>query len=151
MRFAGALLLLVLAMPPAQRRQPTIELEHQIAGPAWKTWSLRLEANGKIIEERYDWSSKNYHSAKTRCKLTRDEAAKVIELATQATRGLPLMVDEGKPAAIDGPYKRIHVQGSDRDIDSWWESLGAESASDEAQDFVAAWQKVEVLLNCSGK
>jgi hypothetical protein len=149
--FGGLILILaMLASFPAQARGTKwlIELDHQIVGPGWKTWSLRLESSGKVVEESYDWSSKRYHQVKTRCKLTEAESLAATNLATTLVDSLPSTVDAGRPVPIDGPNKRIAVRRANRIQSSSWFFPEDSTPSTEAQEFARKWQQIETLLAC---
>jgi hypothetical protein len=135
----------------ARDRKALIELNHQIVGPALETWSLRLEENGKIVEERYDVSKEPYLWVETRCKLSKVESERAVEASRQLLSTLPATVDQDRPVAFDGPSKRLIVrQGGDVRISSWY-STEDTNPSDEAQAFARSWEGIEDLLVCATK
>jgi hypothetical protein len=135
----------------ARDRKALVELDHQIVGPALETWSLRLEANGKIVEERYDVSKKPYLWVETRCKLSKVDSERAVEASRQLLSTLPMTVDQGRAIAFDGPSKRLIVRQGDDVLTSSWYFPDDKNPSDEAQAFVRTWENVQALLMCATK
>lgn len=135
----------------ARDQDALVELNHQIVGPALKTWSLRLEANGKIVEERYDVSKKPYLRKETRCQLTKVESERALEASRQLLSTLPMTIDQDRPIAFDGPSKQLTVRQGDSFRTSSWYSPEGTNRSDEAQAFARSWEKVQAFLMCPSK
>ncbi|KGQ20384.1 hypothetical protein LF41_921 [Lysobacter dokdonensis DS-58] len=112
---------------------------------------MRLEANGKIVEERYDVSKKPYLWVETRCKLSKIDSERAVEASRQLLSTLPMTVDQGRAIAFDGPSKRLIVRQGDDVLTSSWYSSDDNSPSDEAQAFVRTWENVQALLMCAAK
>lgn len=147
---ARVVFLALLAVSTATRAksdEPLVEMHHQIVGPAVKTWSLRLEPDGKIVEERFDWSKKRYHVVRTRCRLSKDATEQAREAAQRVMATLPVTIADGS-IAFDGPSKRLRVRQESDERTSYWMTPEGANASDEAKAFVRAWEEIEGVLKC---
>jgi hypothetical protein len=149
----GVLLLLALLVPALDARagdeEAWVELHHQLVGPAWKTWTLRLQPNGKIVEERVDPSANRHRVVRTRCKLTQAASEQAREASRRIVDSAPSTVEgSGGGIPLDGPFKQISVhQGGERHSSTSYAPQEA-NASDEAKAFLLAWQQVQALLTC---
>lgn len=135
----------------ADEPEPSIELYHEIAGPAIKTWTLRLERNGKVIEERYDLNSKRYHQVDTLCRLGKDDAQRVIDASAKLVDALPSSLGGEQGVRLDGPYKTLRVVDGEEKHSSWWHSPEDANPSMQAQEFAQTWETIRALLSCTGK
>ncbi|WP_213434545.1 MULTISPECIES: hypothetical protein [Lysobacteraceae] len=125
-----------------------VEMFHEIAGPATKTWSLRLEPDGDVVEHRGDLSRRR---ERIRCRLSPVEADRVVASARQWLDPVPTRVRTSGPLQFDGPYKTLSVrQGADLRM-SWWDAPAKTNLNADEQAFVRAWNAVEALLDCRGR
>ena len=153
MKQFGALVILMAVLAAsadarARDKNALIELHHEIEGPAWKVWSLRLEPNGQIIEETWDWSSDRYHSERPRCTLTQVASERALATSQQLLRSLPTTVDKGRPIPLDGPYKTLFVREGHEVRSSRWNMPEDSNPSVETRAFARAWEKIQALLTC---
>ena len=133
----------------AEEPDPSIELFHHILGPAMKTWSLRLEADGRVVEERHDWTSKRYLQVNTRCRLGKEDAQRLIDASEALVESLPISIGGEQGVSMDGPYKTLEVRSGAVSHYSKIYAPDNPNPSMEAQEFARAWETIDASLSCS--
>lgn len=134
----------------ADEPEPSIELYHHIAGPAIKTWTLRLERNGKVIEERYDISAEPTDQVRILCTLSEEDVQRGIDASAKLVDALPSSLGGEHGVRLDGPYKSLRVVDGEEKHSSWWHSPEDANPSMQAQEFAQAWETIRTLLSCTG-
>ncbi len=148
--FAFVLVITASAVGDALAREPEplVWLYDHIAGPAVRTWSLKLEPDGKVVEEHYDLALRPTLRVRIRCRLTREESQRVVEASERSVRALPSIIQDDQAVPLDGPFKSLSVRNGADGSSSHWKAPREANLSTKAQEFEQAWETIQGLLAC---
>lgn len=132
----------------AREPEPLVWLHDQIAGPAVRTWSLKLEPDGKFVEEHYDLALRPTLRVRVRCRLSKEESQRVVETSEKWIRALPSLIHADHAVPLDGPFKSLSVRNGAESHSSRWSTPEEESLSNAVQEFKQAWEAIQGLLTC---
>jgi len=139
-------LITCILCPASEANEVVISLYNQIVGPAWITQELRLETNGDVVEEKYNWNLENYHSVNTIRHVEKSEIDSFLVKANKYFEALPRVIDKGRPIPPDGEFKDISVGSGDKGFKARWYSYNDALLTDENQRFQKAWEVLKALL-----
>lgn len=126
--------------------EKVISLYDQIVGPAWVTYELRVETNGDVIEENYNWNSKDFHSEVVIRRLSPEEMQTILAETKSRLENLPKYVDNDRSTTVDSEFRSITINSQVLRLKSVWDSYNDAPPTVENIAFQNVWKHLENIL-----
>lgn len=115
-----------------------------------RSWELRLERDGRVVEEWWNVYSadiEGLHRETTLRTLPASEIDSVMAQATALARSLPKFVDDDGKILVDEETRAIHLATPTGERFSGWAGFERKPATRSSRRFMRTWQALADLLS----
>jgi hypothetical protein len=125
-----------------------LSLRQDFSGAGARTWELRLNTDGSVVEERENIFGKvqsEIYSIKRVRKISRKDTTALVIRAAELMSGLPEYLDNGR-IEVDPETKAIRVQLEGNEHFAGWASYSSTLPNSETKEFERVWVQIQRLL-----
>lgn len=115
-----------------------------------RSWELRLERDGRVVEEWwnvYSTDIEGLHRETTLRTIPASEIEAVMASASALTRSLPEYIDDDGKILVDEETRAIHLATPIGERFSGWAGFQRKPATRSSRRFMHAWQALADLMS----